>query len=148
MNAVRPVCAATDNFTLYKSGTPLNTLYYHHIEITVVSGISKPMQVETVGLYALLSDPVTSARETQLASGMQILERFPSAATLVTSAQELPVAHSIAVVHAAPDAVATAEAVESRAAIAAYFILSKFFLLIIKIVWINVYKHLRQRPYF
>ena len=116
-----------------------------------MSVVSKPMQVETVGLYALVSDPVTSARETQLASGMQILRRGDASVLPVpfsTDEQELPVAHSIAVVHDAPDAVAAAEAVESRAAIAAYFILSKFFLLIIKIVWINVYKHLRQRPYF
>ena len=45
-------------------------------------------------------------------------------------------------------AVGAAEAEAIRAAIETYYILSKFILLIINLLWINAYKHLRLRPYF
>jgi hypothetical protein len=89
----------------------------------------------------------------QISVSMHILVMTVIAAALPafysTSAQLKPDMQSASKAQASPYFfVPSANAVERRAAITEYFILSKFVLLIIKIVWINVYKHLRFKPYF
>ena len=137
-----PEFASTDASIPVRVKTPFNISNSGQLVIPVVFCFGVPIHVLTIGFLSAAH----FLSVTHSSAVMQYLLPASLLSSLVDPHLLPMTVQSEVAVHVSCTPAAAAEAI--RAAIPAYYILSKFILLIINLLWINVYKHLRLRYNF